>query len=169
MKAYIGLGGNLGDRYANLRAGLDGMTRRGLPPRALSSVWETEPVGWPGAPWFLNMAAEVDSERQPTEILAALLDIEREVGRVRWAPNAPRVLDLDLLAVDEIVLNLPVLTLPHPRMWERRFVLEPLAEIAPGLRDPRSGRTVAEALAALGPGADVRRVGNLAWPQDTPV
>ncbi len=169
VDAYVALGSNLGDRLANLRAGLSGMTRRGLAPVRLSSLWETEPVGWPGAPWFLNMAAAIETDREPIAILADLLDVEREVGRIRWAPNAPRVLDLDLLAVGAIVVDLPVLTLPHARMWERRFVREPLAEIAPGLRDPKSGRTVAEALAALGPGPEVRPAGNLAWPQDEPV
>lgn len=161
--AVVGLGSNLGDRWANLRAGLAGLARRGAPPRALSSVWETEPVGCPaGSPWFLNMVAELDTFLQPLELLDAALAVEEEVGRVRGAPGDPRVLDLDILLFGALVLDHPRLSLPHPRMRERRFVLAPLAEIAPGARDPVTGLTVAELLARLGGAQRVRRAGTIA-------
>ncbi len=149
MHAYIGMGSNLGDRLANLRAGIQGLSRHGLAPDALSSVWETEPVESPEPLWFLNMVARAETQLAPEDILDRLLEIERAVGRVRGARNAPRVLDLDLLLMDGLRREGARLTLPHPRMWSRGFVLEPLAEIAPDLRDPATGRTAVEACRAL--------------------
>ena len=149
MRAYVALGSNLGDRASHLRAGVAGLARRGLVPRALSSIWETEPVDAPGPQWFLNMVAEVETALPPRSVLDLLLDVEREVGRVRTVRNAPRALDLDLLLLGDLRLEEHGLTLPHPRMWGRRFVLAPLHELAPDLRDFRTGRTVAEALQAL--------------------
>ena len=162
--AYVALGSNLGDRRACLRAGLEGMARRGVEVVAVSSVWETEPVDAPSSPWFLNMAARVRTSLGPRELLDELLDVERALGRRRTARNAPRPLDLDLLLHGEHVCDEPRLVLPHPRMWGRRFVLGPLAEIAPELRDPRSGRTVSEHLAGLADAAIARPVGVLDWP-----
>lgn len=161
MRAYVGLGSNLGDRRAHLRAGLQGLLRRGLPAVALSSVWETEPVDSPEPLWFLNMVAEIETELPPPSLLDLLLEVEREVGRMRTVRNAPRELDLDLLLVGERTLRGTTLTLPHPRMWARRFVLAPLHELAPQLADPTTGRTVAQALAALPPTPAARRVGKL--------
>ena len=97
MRAYVALGSNLGDRTAALRSGLAGMASRGLPVLALSSVWETEPVDAPAPLWFLNMVAEVETDLPPRRVLDLLLEVEREVGRVRTVRNAPRSLDLDLL------------------------------------------------------------------------
>jgi len=162
VDAYLALGSNLGDRAANLRAGLEGIARRGLVPLDLSSVWETEPVDSPEPLWFLNMVARAETDLPPLEVLDRLLDAEREAGRVRSARNAPRLLDLDLLLLGDLRLDHARLVLPHPRMWERRFVLAPLAEIAPGLLDPRTGRTVREACEALPPRPWVRRLGPLA-------
>jgi 2-amino-4-hydroxy-6-hydroxymethyldihydropteridine diphosphokinase len=161
MRAYVALGSNLGDRRAHLRAGVGGLRRRGLPPRALSSVWETEPVDSPEPLWFLNMVAEVETDLPPARVLDLLLEVEREVGRVRTVRNAPRSLDLDLLMVGDLRISEDGLVLPHPRMWTRRFVLAPLHELAPELADPASGRTVAEALAALPPAPAARNVGRL--------
>jgi 2-amino-4-hydroxy-6-hydroxymethyldihydropteridine diphosphokinase len=162
VDAYLGLGSNLGDRAANLRAGLAGIARRGLAPLELSSVWETEPVDSPEPVWFLNMVARTETDLPPLEVLDRLLDAEREAGRVRTVRNAPRVLDLDLLLLGDLRFDHPRLTLPHPRMWERRFVLSPLAEIAPGLRESGSGRSVREVCESLPQRPSVRRLGPLA-------
>jgi len=167
--AYIGLGSNLGDRWAHLRRGVAGLSREGVAPLALSSVWESEPVGCSEPLWFLNMVAKCASDLEPLELLAALQRIERAAGRARRALNEPRTLDLDLLLVGEIELDDPRLRLPHPRMWQRRFVLEPLAEIAAELRNPATGRTVAEERRLVSAAAAVRRLGPLAARDATPL
>jgi 2-amino-4-hydroxy-6-hydroxymethyldihydropteridine diphosphokinase len=142
--AHIGLGSNLGDRPAWLRAGIDGLCAAGLELTAVSSVWESEPVDAPTPSWFLNMVVAARTKLRPLELLDVLLDIEHRCGRVRTVPNAARTLDLDLLRLGDRRWRDGRLELPHPRMWERRFVLEPLREIAPDLRNPDSGRSVAE-------------------------
>jgi 2-amino-4-hydroxy-6-hydroxymethyldihydropteridine diphosphokinase len=166
---YVGLGSNLGDREVHLRAGVAGMARRGLRPEALSSVWETEAVGTEDPARFLNMVVRIGTPMSPEEVLERLLDVEAEAGRVRTVRNAPRVLDLDLLLLGDHRREEAGLFLPHPRMWERRFVLAPLEEIAPGLVNPASGRTVKEELAALPDPHGVRKVGTLALPGARPV
>jgi len=143
MTGYIGMGSNLGDRWSNLRAGVSGLRGAGPTVLAVSSVWATEPVDSPGPLWFLNMAVKVSTGLPPLELLDRLLAIEREAGRTRSEPNGPRTLDLDLLVLGELEWGDDRLQLPHPRMWQRRFVLGPLAEIAPDLLNPRTGRTVA--------------------------
>jgi 2-amino-4-hydroxy-6-hydroxymethyldihydropteridine diphosphokinase len=154
---YVALGTNVGDREANLRAGIAGMADLGIAPARRSSVWETEPVGTLEPQWFLNMVVRIRSSRTPLEVLETLLEVERRVGRTRnGVRNAPRVLDLDLLMLGDARVESARLTLPHPRMWERRFVLCPLAEIAPGLRDPATGRTVREILDRIDDGFEVR-------------
>jgi 2-amino-4-hydroxy-6-hydroxymethyldihydropteridine diphosphokinase len=154
---YVALGSNVGDREAHLRAGIAGMADLGIAPTRRSSVWETEPVGTPETAWFLNMVVAIRSSRTPLEVLEILLEVERRVGRVRSeVRNAPRVLDLDLLMLGDARIESAPLTLPHPRMWERRFVLCPLAEIAPELRDPATGRTVREILDRIDDGFEVR-------------
>jgi len=165
MRGYVALGSNLGDREGSLRAGLEGMGRRGLPTRALSSLWETEPVDTPDPRWFLNMVAEVDTGLPPRRFLELLLEVEREVGRVRTVRNAPRALDLDLLLLGDLRIEEAGLIVPHPRMWTRRFVLAPLAELAPALRDPVTGRTVEQALASLPATPAARPLGPLYNPR----
>jgi 2-amino-4-hydroxy-6-hydroxymethyldihydropteridine diphosphokinase len=160
--AAIALGSNLpspfGDRAANLR---EAVTRIGAlgTVRAVSSFYSTAPVGFTGQPDFLNAALLLETELAPQDLMRALLAIERTMGRDRTLAisKGPRLIDLDLLLLDGVVLATasgpngePALTLPHPAMAERRFVLEPLAEIAPAMIDPRSGRSVAELLAILG-------------------
>jgi 2-amino-4-hydroxy-6-hydroxymethyldihydropteridine diphosphokinase len=154
--AAIALGSNLasqfGDPAANIGEAVSRLRELGA-LRALSSFFETVPVGYVDQPNFTNAAALLETELEPVELITALLAIERAMGRDRSAAvpaKGPRIIDLDLLLMDDVVLNTPSLTLPHPAMAERRFVLEPLAEIAPGMVDPRTGCTVAEMLARLG-------------------
>jgi len=160
MLGYVGLGSNVGDREEHVRAGLLAMARGGVSPVVVSSLWETEPVDGAGPEWFLNMVARVSTDRSPEEILGVLLAGERERGRKRRRPNAPRELDLDLLMLGDLRLNTPHLTLPHPRLWLRRFVLAPLAEIAPEF---------AGALATLNDPHAAHRIGPLALPETLPV
>jgi 2-amino-4-hydroxy-6-hydroxymethyldihydropteridine diphosphokinase len=160
MLGYVGLGSNIGDREEHLRAGLVAMARGGVPPVAISSLWETEPVGGAGPTWFLNLVARVATELPPEEVLEVLLAAERDRGRHRARPNAPRELDLDLLTLGELRRSAPELTLPHPRLWSRRFVLAPLAEIDPEF---------AGALARLVDPHQARRIGKLALPETLPV
>ncbi len=144
--AAIALGSNLGDRPRHLEyaAGRLGALLAGF---RISRSIETDPVGVDGPqPRYLNAAAVGTTDRSARELLEALLAIERERGRERPYPNAPRTLDLDLILLGDLVVAEPGLVVPHPRFHERRFVLEPLADIAPELRDPVSGLTVRQLL-----------------------
>jgi 2-amino-4-hydroxy-6-hydroxymethyldihydropteridine diphosphokinase len=145
--AYVGLGANLGDREGAIRAALRLLgAREGIRVVAVSSLRETDPVGVLDQPRFLNGAAEVETDLGPRALLDALLDVERALGRERAERWGPRTIDLDLLAFDDLELDEPGLTLPHPRLHERRFALEPLAELAPALELP--GRGSVESLLA---------------------
>jgi 2-amino-4-hydroxy-6-hydroxymethyldihydropteridine diphosphokinase len=146
----IALGSNLGDRARALDRAVAGL-RAHLSDIRLSRYRETAPVGVPdGQPQYLNAALIGRATLPPTPLLRVLQSIEDQAGRVRPYANAPRTLDLDLVLYDDLVVDRPGLQLPHPRFRERRFVLEPLAEVAPGLRDPVTGLTVAELLLRLG-------------------
>ena len=136
--AYLGLGTNLGDRRGNLREALARL-RKTVDVEALSSIYESDPVGHADQPRFWNMVARVSTPLSPPELLAELTGIEQAMGRLRSFRNAPRIIDLDILRYGDVVLNAPGLQLPHPRMTGRAFVLRPLAELAPALRDPQSG------------------------------
>jgi 2-amino-4-hydroxy-6-hydroxymethyldihydropteridine diphosphokinase len=145
--AYIGLGSNLGEREENLRAALARLGELG--PLRASSFRETDPVGVTDQPRFLNAAAELETDLSPRDLLVKLLEIERELGRDRAAETrwGPRTIDLDLLLYGDEVLDEPGLTVPHPRLAERRFALEPLQELAPELTLP-DGRRVRDLLDA---------------------
>ncbi|MDI6870879.1 MAG: biotin--[acetyl-CoA-carboxylase] ligase [Bacillota bacterium] len=146
---YVGLGANVGDRAGNLfRARRTMAALPGTRLVAVSRLYETEPVGYRDQPWFLNQVVELETELPPRELLEFLLDIETELGRVRTVRWGPRALDLDLLLYGPMELSTLALTLPHPRMWNRAFVLAPLAELAPELRTPE-GEPVAEAASRL--------------------
>jgi 2-amino-4-hydroxy-6-hydroxymethyldihydropteridine diphosphokinase len=145
-RAYVGLGANLGDREATMRRAIellgDGVV-------AVSSFRETDPVGYEDQPRFLNAAVALEMELSPRELLDRLLTVERELGRTRDGPRyGPRTIDLDLLLYGEAVVEEPGLRVPHPRLAERRFALEPLAELDPGLTIPGVG-AVSELLAGL--------------------
>jgi 2-amino-4-hydroxy-6-hydroxymethyldihydropteridine diphosphokinase len=145
--AYIALGSNLGDRAANLRAAVHLLDRFGVVVKKISSLYETEPVDYLDQPWFLNAALEATTELPPAGVLAALRQIEFQMGSSKPIPKGPRLIDLDILLYDAALIDTPTLQVPHPRMLQRNFVLAPLAEIAPNLRHPSWPATVAEILA----------------------
>jgi len=146
---YIGLGSNLGDRAENLRKARERIEASGVRIRRGSSLYETEPREMLDQPWFLNQAIEAETTLFPRQLLARLLRIEREMGRVRATPKGPRIIDLDILLFGNAAVHAAGLEIPHPRLSERRFVLEPLAELDPDLRPPRGRRTVREMLAEV--------------------
>ena len=145
MTVAIALGSNLGDRAAHLHDAAADLAAH-LHDLRLSALIETEPVGVGPQPWFLNAAAVGATALEPSALLEVLLGIERQHARERPYPGAPRTLDLDLILYGATVVEQPGLVVPHPRFRERRFVLQPLVEIAPDLRDPVTGLTVRELL-----------------------
>jgi 2-amino-4-hydroxy-6-hydroxymethyldihydropteridine diphosphokinase len=148
-RAYVGLGANLGPREETIRRALDLLQRAsGVDVVAVSELRETDPVGVADQPRFLNGVAALETSLIARELLDLLLDVERELGRVRDERWGPRVIDLDLLLYGDETLDEPGLRVPHPRLHERRFALEPLAELAPELEIPGRGR-VSALLAAL--------------------
>jgi 2-amino-4-hydroxy-6-hydroxymethyldihydropteridine diphosphokinase len=149
----------LGDREANLRSAIDRLSQVGE-VRAVSSIYETEPVEVTRQPWFLNCAVALETEKMPKQLLSAILSIEQEMGRRRQAsqPKGPREIDIDILLFGKSVVDTKQLTIPHPAMHERRFVLQPLAEIAPEQRHPLLKRTVREMLDALPPNQAVKKI-----------
>ncbi len=154
--AYIGLGANLGERLpalyqAHLRLGELGMIK------AISPIYETEPVGFADQPSFLNAVISLETEREPGQLMSGLLRIEHEIGRVRTFPNAPRAIDLDLLFYDDAVIERSDLIVPHPRLHERAFVLVPLNNIGPDLVHPHLKVSVGDLLQRLGPISGIRR------------
>jgi 2-amino-4-hydroxy-6-hydroxymethyldihydropteridine diphosphokinase len=154
---YVGLGSNVGDREANLREALVRLEAEGIRVVRRSSVYETEPQELRDQPWFLNAVVEVETDLYPLQLFAHLQNVEREMGRRRLTPKGPRNIDIDILFYGRSVIETADLQVPHPRIAQRRFVLEPLTEIAPEFRHPVSGKTASELLAALAP-QGVRRL-----------
>lgn len=159
VHSYVSLGSNLGDRAANLLLGVRGMMDAGLPVTRLSHIYESEPVETFAQPYFLNMVAELSGDNlpPPEQMLARMLRVEFSLGRKREVAKGPRVIDLDLLLHSDHVTSTEFLTLPHPRLHLRRFVLEPMAELAPSVVHPTLGLTIAALLAKLEDHSEVHR------------
>ncbi len=155
-RVFLGLGANLGDVRGTLRLALRRLATQ-LHLLAVSSLYDTAPVGYLEQPRFLNLVCAVETDLSPPELLRYVKELERDLGRRPSARFGPRALDIDILLYDDIVVRSPELTLPHPRLAERAFALAPLAEIAPTLMVPPTGRTVAELLRLL-PDQDVRKL-----------
>jgi 2-amino-4-hydroxy-6-hydroxymethyldihydropteridine diphosphokinase len=156
---YLSLGSNLDDRAANLNIAITGLAALGR-VEAVSSLYETEPVGFAAQPWFLNCAVKLSTEKMPKQLLSRVLDLERQMGRRRLEKKGPRIIDIDILLFGNSLIDTKELVVPHPAMHQRRFVLEPLIEIAPEVRHPVFKRTIRELRDALPPGQPVRRVEN---------
>lgn len=149
---YIALGANLGQREKNIAAALNALQHtKGVSVDTVSSLYETDPVGGPpDQPRFINAAAKLVTELTPERLLSVLQQIELSLGRRRGERWGPREIDLDILLYDNLVISEDGLTIPHPLMHERRFVMEPLAEIAPEARHPALGMTAHEILNSIG-------------------
>jgi len=160
--AYLGLGSNIGDRRAHLLDAVAELGRRGVQVPASSSVYETEPVGLVlDQRDFYNACLRIETALGPDELLDVCKEVERAVGRSEGGPrHGPRVIDVDVLLLGSRVYTSERLTLPHPEVTSRRFVLVPLLELDPDLTLPGSGSRLADALEALGEGQEVRRVGD---------
>ena len=154
---YIGLGSNIGDRAGTLARAIDSLNAAGVNVQRRSSLYGTEAADGPPQAWFLNAVVEAKTTLMPMQLLRALQRIEREFGRRRMVERGPRTLDLDLLIYGSSVIRKKDLEVPHPRMTERRFVLTPLAELAPSLRHPTLHRSIAELLADTTDPSKVRR------------
>jgi len=154
--AYLSLGSNVGDRAVNIERGLELLECPELHMVSRSALYETEPQELRAQPWFLNMVAAVETSLYPRQLLSRIAHVEREMGRQHVVHKGPGTLDIDILLFGTAIIDMPDLMIPHPAMAARRFVLEPLAEIAPDLRHPVLGRTIRDLLAGI-KGQEVRR------------
>ena len=154
---YLSLGSNIGDRDGHLRDAIARLQKEGRVV-AVSSFYETEPVEFTEQAWFLNCAVALETSATPEQLMADVLEIEQEMGRHRVQNKGPRVIDIDILLFSDKILESATLTVPHPAMHLRRFVLEPLAEIAPGVRHPKLKKTIRELRDALPAGQIVRKL-----------
>jgi 2-amino-4-hydroxy-6-hydroxymethyldihydropteridine diphosphokinase len=154
---YLSLGSNIGDRERNLASALERLAAPDLEVVRVSPIYETEPVDLTAQRWFLNLVAEVRTGLFPLQLLARTQRVERALGRVRTVPKGPRIIDIDILLYGSAVLQTPTLEVPHPRMDTRRFVLVPLADLAPDLRHPVTRLPVRQRLEAA-PAQVVRRL-----------
>jgi 2-amino-4-hydroxy-6-hydroxymethyldihydropteridine diphosphokinase len=153
---YLSLGSNVGDRPPNLRTAIAALDGAGVKVRRVSKIYETEPVDYREQDWFLNCVVEGETALTAAELLQGLRRIEKKMGSAKAFAKGPRIIDLDILYFDDAVIDSEGLQIPHPRLADRRFVLVPLAEIAPGLRHPVSQRTTAEMLQATCDRSEVR-------------
>lgn len=147
MIYYLGLGGNLGDVGENLASAIRKLCREGIRLARKSSIYRTEPVGSARQPWFLNQVIEIETDMSPWELLQTTQAIEKALGRRKGRRDGPRSIDIDILLAGETILRTPTLEVPHPRMAERRFVLVPLNDIAPGAVHPLLGKNIGTLLA----------------------
>ena len=154
---YLSLGSNLGERAENLRTAIARLRDLGEVV-AVSSFYETEPVEVASQPWFMNCAVKLDTEKMPRQLISGILNLEQDMGRQRKQPKGPRAIDLDILLFGGSIVEMKGLTIPHPRMHERRFVLEPLAEIAADIRHPVLKYSIRELRDALPPGQTVKKL-----------
>lgn len=147
--AYLSLGSNLGDRRANLAKAVESLNAQDLRAIRASSIYETEPQDLRGQPWFLNQVIEIETSLFPRQLLARTQHIERAMGRKRAVASGPRLIDIDILLFGATILKTADLEIPHPRMMQRRFVLEPLHELSPGLLHPVTSEPVREMLSRV--------------------
>ena len=155
---YLSLGSNIGNRAKNLHAAIAALAGAGVRVTKVSSFYETEPVDLREQPWFLNCVVEAQTNLPPLELLQALRAIEARMGSKKLVAKGPRLIDMDILLYGNETIDTPELQVPHPRMHLRRFVLAPLAEIAPRARHPVSGLTAAEMLARAADKSQVRKL-----------
>jgi len=160
MQVYLGLGSNLGDRQANLARALKFLGER-LHIELVSSLYETEPVDYAEQPPFLNAVCRAQTELGPMQLLSLVKGIEASMGRVPSFPNAPRPIDLDIIFYGDLIMQTPELTIPHPRLEERAFVLIPLLEVGPDLHHPVSGEHIKDLVAMVGGREGVKKIGEL--------
>jgi 2-amino-4-hydroxy-6-hydroxymethyldihydropteridine diphosphokinase len=156
---YLSLGSNVGEREANLQAAIAALAQAGVRVQRASSIYETEPVDYLEQGWFLNCVVEGETELAALELLHALREIESRMGSKKAFAKGPRLIDMDILLYGDAIVDTAELQVPHPRMHLRRFVLVPLAEIAPGLRHPLWRGTVEELLAKTPDTSEVRPIG----------
>jgi 2-amino-4-hydroxy-6-hydroxymethyldihydropteridine diphosphokinase len=157
-RIYLSLGSNIGDRGQHLRQAVERVASNDVRVLRTSRIYETEPVDYPNQAWFLNQVVEAETALFPMQLLTRIGRIERELGRVRTAPKGPRTIDIDILFYAAAIMETARLEIPHPRIAERRFVLAPLAELAPELRHPVTHRSVRQMLESAPP-AVVRPIG----------
>ncbi len=156
-KLYLGLGSNLGDRHAMLQSAIRALESPRLQVLRVSPIYETEPMDVPNQNWFLNLVVEARTDLFPLQLLHRTMKLEVQLGRRRLAPKGPRTIDIDILLLGNAVVVTPQLEIPHPRFRDRRFVLAPLADLAPTLRDPVTKKTMKELLGELR-GQTVRQI-----------
>jgi 2-amino-4-hydroxy-6-hydroxymethyldihydropteridine diphosphokinase len=157
MQVYLSLGSNVGDREANLREAIAALPAAGVRVKKVSSLYETEPVDLREQPWFLNCVVEGQTDVAAPELLRSLREIETRMGSKKLVAKGPRLMDMDILLYGSETIDTPDLQVPHPRMLLRRFVLVPLAEIAPALRHPSWRKTVSELAATTTDRSEVRK------------
>ena len=155
---YLSLGSNVGDRSQNLRTAIAALDDAGVSVRSISKIYETEPVDYLDQDWFLNCVVEGETALSAAELLQGLRRIEQKMGSAKAFAKGPRIIDLDILYFGDAMVDVAGLQIPHPRMADRRFVLVPLAEIAPGLRHPVTQKTAAEMLQATSDRSEVREI-----------